>query len=57
MLSQLREQPARTQDAPALDAGWFNAIVLSSLGAVMLANWEERVTLSGVFDRRAKAWP
>jgi protein-L-isoaspartate(D-aspartate) O-methyltransferase len=50
MLSQLLEQPARTQDAPPLDAGWFTAIALSAPGAVMLANWEERMTLSGVFD-------
>jgi protein-L-isoaspartate(D-aspartate) O-methyltransferase len=50
MLSQLLEQPARTQDMPALDAGWFTAIALSAPGAVMLANWEERVTFSGVFD-------
>ena len=50
MLSQLLEQPAHTRDAPALDAGWFTAIALSAPGAVMLSNWEERVTLSGVFD-------
>ena len=50
ILSQLLEQPARTQDPPALDAGWFTAIALSAPGAVMLANWEERVTLSGMFD-------
>ena len=50
MLSQLLEQPARSQDPPALDAGWFTAIALAAPGAVMLANWEERVTLSGVFD-------
>ncbi len=50
MLSRLLEQPARTQDPPALDAGWFTAIALSAPGAVMLANWEEKVTLSGIFD-------
>lgn len=50
MLSQLLEQPARTRDVPALDAGWFTAIALCAPGAVMLANWEEKVTLSGVFD-------
>jgi protein-L-isoaspartate(D-aspartate) O-methyltransferase len=49
-LSELLEGPARTQDAPSLDAGWFTAIALSAPGAVTLANWEERVTLSGLFD-------
>jgi protein-L-isoaspartate(D-aspartate) O-methyltransferase len=55
MLTQLLKQPARTQDAPALDAGWFTAIALSAPDAVMLANWEERVTLSGVFDPASKS--
>lgn len=50
ILSQLLEQPAHTQDPPALDAGWFTAIALSAPDAVMLANWEEKVTLSGLFD-------
>ena len=51
LLRQLLEQPvSRPISRRPLHAGWFTAIALTAPDAVMLANWEDRVTLSGVFD-------
>jgi protein-L-isoaspartate(D-aspartate) O-methyltransferase len=49
-LRRLLEQPRRSQDPPALRAGWFNGIALSDPDVIMLADWESKVTLTGLFD-------
>lgn len=50
ILASLLEQPPAVHLPPALGAGWFTAVALTDPDAVMLADWDEKVTLSGVFD-------
>ncbi len=49
-LRRLLDQPRRSEGPPALRAGWFNGIALSDPDVIMLADWESRVTLTGLFD-------
>lgn len=49
-LGRLLEHEPRRHDPPTLAPGWFTAIALAAPGAIMLADWESHVALSGVFD-------
>lgn len=50
VLNLLLERPPRSQEPPPLAAGWFTGIALTAPDAIMLADWESKVALSGLFD-------